>query len=358
MKKQILLPVLGTVLLNINITKSQESENVEWSSARPDGHAPIGIMGDHYHKKGEFMFSYRYMPMVMEGVLHEDHEADADHIFSDGYMMAPQKMQMDMHMIGFMYAPSDRVTLMLMGNYLSNKMTMIQMMGDKHTMSSSGIGDVSLSGLIKILNKNRNSLHANVGISIPTGNINVKEKMHMHTQDSSGMIMHHHMEMKMAYPMQLGSGTWDPIIGVTYLGQTERISWGAQPMYRFRIGENSNKYTFGNRFDFSAWGSIIINDYLSFALTARYFNIDKIKGKDKDIDPMMSPLGDPMNTGRQQLETGAGINFYVPSGSLKNLRIAAEYRLPVMQKVNGMQMLNKYMMVIGLQYSFGNHDHH
>ncbi|CAN0438246.1 unnamed protein product, partial [Scytosiphon promiscuus] len=28
---------------------------------RVDGHAPIGAMGDHLHKKGEFMFSYRFM---------------------------------------------------------------------------------------------------------------------------------------------------------------------------------------------------------------------------------------------------------------------------------------------------------
>ncbi|MEL7113935.1 MAG: transporter, partial [Pseudomonadota bacterium] len=28
-------------------------------------HAPIGVMADHRHKKGEWMFSYRYMYMDM-----------------------------------------------------------------------------------------------------------------------------------------------------------------------------------------------------------------------------------------------------------------------------------------------------
>ena len=28
---------------------------------RPDSHAPIGVMGDHMHKEGEYMISYRYM---------------------------------------------------------------------------------------------------------------------------------------------------------------------------------------------------------------------------------------------------------------------------------------------------------
>ena len=38
-------------------------------SKRPDGHAPIGVMGDHTHKAGEWMASYRYMRMEMEGSL-------------------------------------------------------------------------------------------------------------------------------------------------------------------------------------------------------------------------------------------------------------------------------------------------
>ena len=34
---------------------------------RADSHAPIGVMGEHMHKKGEWMLSYRYMYMDMEG---------------------------------------------------------------------------------------------------------------------------------------------------------------------------------------------------------------------------------------------------------------------------------------------------
>lgn len=34
---------------------------------RADGHAPIGVMGDHLHKTGEVMLSYRFMHMDMGG---------------------------------------------------------------------------------------------------------------------------------------------------------------------------------------------------------------------------------------------------------------------------------------------------
>ena len=36
-------------------------------AVRADGHAPIGVMGDHLHKAGEWMLSYRFMRMDMAG---------------------------------------------------------------------------------------------------------------------------------------------------------------------------------------------------------------------------------------------------------------------------------------------------
>jgi hypothetical protein len=93
----------------------------DWSAARPDGHAPISVMGDHMHNKGEIMFSYKNMPMWMKGSL-QGSDALADNVILQNYMAAPQDMQMKMHMLGSMYAPSNRVTLMVMVNYISNTM--------------------------------------------------------------------------------------------------------------------------------------------------------------------------------------------------------------------------------------------
>ena len=36
--------------------------------ARPDSHALIGVMGEHAHKAGGIMFSYRFMAMDMQGL--------------------------------------------------------------------------------------------------------------------------------------------------------------------------------------------------------------------------------------------------------------------------------------------------
>lgn len=331
------MPLLGLVFLCSNVVLGQDNQ---WTSARPDGHAPISVMGDHYHKKGEFMFSYRFMPMWMEDNLQSTDDISNEAIYQD-FMVAPQKMNMNMHMLGFMYAPSNRVTLMAMGNYISNSMDLRTGMGVDFTTESNGLGDITVSSLIKIMNNNRQSLHANVGISIPTGDIDQR--------DATPMMN----DAQLAYPMQLGSGTWDPSLGLTYLGQSDKFSWGAQSKYKFRLGENAEDYTFGNRFDIVGWGAIKVSEYFSFSTSLSYFDLQKIDGVDADLNPMMMPLFNTANSGRSQLDIGIGTNFYVPKGSLKDLRIGAEIKIPAYQKVNGIQMNNTLMATFGIQYTIG-----
>jgi hypothetical protein len=84
-----------------------------------------------------------------------------------------------------------------------------------------------------------------------------------------------------------------------------------------------------------------------------YFDTQKIDGVDSDLNPMMMPLFNTANSGRSQLEVGAGTNFFIPKGSLKDLRIGAEIKIPAYQKVNGIQMKNTLMATFGIQYTIG-----
>ncbi len=337
--KNILFPILGTLLLCAKPAVAQDSL---WTSARPDGHAPISVMSDHYHHKGEFMISYRYMPMFMNGNLSGSDAINNEAILQN-FMAAPQKMHMDMHMLGAMYAPSNGVTLMAMANYIRNRMDIRTKMGADFTTESSGFGDVSVSALIRLMNQNRQSIHANVGLSLPTGNIDQR--------DDTPMMAN----AQLAYPMQLGSGTFDPFAGATYLGQTNLFSWGLQATYTFRAGENKEDYTLGDRFDAVGWGAIKASDYLSFSTSVQYYTIGKIESMDADLNPMMMPLFNTANSGRNQVNLGIGGNLYIPTGNLKNLRFAAEVRFPVAQDVTGIQMENQWMGTFGIQYSFGGH---
>ena len=55
--------------------------------------------------------------------------------------------------------------------------------------------------------------------------------------------------------MQLGSGTFDLLQGISYLGQTRNWAWGAEAKGMFRLGENSQQHSLGNRFHSSVWAT-------------------------------------------------------------------------------------------------------
>jgi hypothetical protein len=45
-----------------------------------DSHAPIAVMGDHLHAKGEWMLSVRSMSMQMDGTIQGSHSINSDQI--------------------------------------------------------------------------------------------------------------------------------------------------------------------------------------------------------------------------------------------------------------------------------------
>ncbi|GAF93076.1 unnamed protein product, partial [marine sediment metagenome] len=59
--------------------------------AHADDHAPIGVMGDHTHDAGEWMVSYRYMRMRMDGNRDNDDRVSATSVLRD-YPVAPTRM--------------------------------------------------------------------------------------------------------------------------------------------------------------------------------------------------------------------------------------------------------------------------
>lgn len=329
--------MLGTLFLCSKIWAQQPL-----NKTRPDGHAPISVMGDHLHAKGGLMFSYRYMPMHMQRVLSSTNEIENTTVF-ERYMAVPEKMNMRMHMLGLMYAPTHEFTLMLMANFSSNEMLLKSKMNVPFETQSSGFGDVSVSALIRIIKAEHKKIHAHIGVSIPTGSLDQRGNSPMAN------------DMRLAYPMQLGSGTWDPHFGMTYLGQSDTSSWGIQPNFTFRMGTNSEGYSLGNKWNLVSWYSLKLNESISFSGLLKHISIGSIRGKDDALNPMMMPLFDPQNSGRKQWDVGVGSNYMIRSGTLKNMRFAFDVNIPVYQKVEGIQMRNSWAATLGVQYALSHH---
>jgi len=137
-------------------------------------HSPSKI-GDHNHKQGEWMTSYRYSAMKMKGNRNGESKVSVSDVLAD-YMVAPTEMTMQMHMFGLMYGFSDKLTLMGMLPYKSVSMDHVTRMGMEFTTDSNGIGDVKLSGLYTLYNDDDdNKIILNAGISLPTGSIDERD---------------------------------------------------------------------------------------------------------------------------------------------------------------------------------------
>ena len=309
------------------------------SQHQAKNNAPIGVTGDHYHSKGGMMISYRYMFMPMEGNRAKNNEIANSTIFSD-YQLAPQDMDMQMHMVGLMYAFNDNFTVALMGNYLQNEMNLISGMGMEHYHQTSGLGDVKLNGILGLSKNNNQSFHLNMGINIPVGAINKAEYVN-HENPHGG----HHLT-KLPYPMQLGSGTWDAQFGATWLLYGTKISGGIQPIGTFRTGENDEGYRWGNQYELNTWLAYSLNNWLSFSIRAKGLQVDKMTGRDTELMPAMSPTTNPSNFGGQQIHGFVGGNVLMKEG----ITIGIEYGLPLYQNYEGIQMDQQNLLTAGIKY--------
>jgi len=312
--------------------------------SRPDAHAPIGVMGDHVHHAGEFMLSYRYMRMRMDGNREgTDRVGDGAVLLPRGdFMVTPTDMDMEMHMLGAMWAPADRVTLMGMLPFVVLSMDHETAMGAEFTTRSKGIGDLSATALVKLFETERHEVHLIAGASFPTGSID--------RQDDTPASMGE--SVTLPYPMQLGSGTFDLLPGIHWNGQLERVSFGAQARGTLRLGRNDENYRLGHRYLLTGYGAGKINDWLSAGLRAEWQQWGDVQGEDDRLDAAMVPTADPDLRAGQRLDLGPSLNFLVPQGPLRSFRVGVEALFPVYQNLDGPQLETDWTLTAGIQFTW------
>ncbi|TCK19296.1 outer membrane putative beta-barrel porin/alpha-amylase [Thiogranum longum] len=303
------------------------------------GQAPAGVMGDHVHTAGDLMFTYSYMRMHMDGMRDGDSHISTADILSE-YMVAPLRMDMEMHMFGAMYSVSDRLSLMAMVPLLRKDMDHITRMGVRFTTRSDGLGDISLRGVYALSAAPGNSILLNFGLSVPTGDIDASD-------DTPAAA-----DAQLPYPMQLGSGTWDLLPGITWSRQSNVWSLGAQAMATIRLGDNDNDYTLGDRLELSGWVSRKLSPSLKGSLRLKAQTWDEIDGADPELNPLMVATADPELQGGSRVDFLVGVNFYGPQGVFNGSRLALEAGVPVYENLDGVQMSADWQLSAGWQVVF------
>lgn len=301
-------------------------------TARPDFHAPMGVMADHTHNMGEWMLSARYKSMSMANLQKGGTDISQDSFFEDtSYMMAPKEMSMEMYMIGGMTAITDTITLAAMVPFVQKEMTMTSAMsGLDMTNETSGIGDPKITALFKLDTKDHSFANWFTSISLPFGSI---------TEEKDGS--------RLGYGLQLGSGSPDITNGISYKALTSSGSFGLQFVSVLRPFKNKEGYALGDEVTFTAWKSYLLSPAFSTSLRSTLNAWTGLKGQSSEISAMRSP----QSNGGERLSLAWGLNFIQPSGTFKGHRIGTEISVPVHERTSHYSLTQEWAATLAWQYT-------
>jgi hypothetical protein len=327
---------------------------------------PSGVMFGHMlNQSNDVMVGYRYQYNLQAGGLLQgdrpvsDTDVVANACGNTECYVAPYEMAMHMHMLDLMYAPTDWLTLMLMPQFMDMSMDMKSLQGSpvppnaldavgtavahtKHEHITGGIGDTGIYAMFKLLSDSKHHVHVTAGFTAPTGESDI------------GLRRAHQNDMGyIHYGMQVGSGTWDFKPSLTYTGQWDQFSWGAQFNATMRTGNNNAGFTFGDELQGTAWGGYKLTDWLNSTVRGIYTDKGTIRGGYPEGSHV--PVGSmdyTQNYGGRYWDLGVGINAVVPSGDFAGNTFSVEWQQPLLDDVNGYQREREGALAASWSYMF------
>jgi hypothetical protein len=345
--------VNGALKVNLEAlaASSDHSSHAHHQHLHHGAQTPVGVMFDHMLSKNGFMVGYRYMYSSQGGdMLHGSNLVSDQAIVAGGCgpnpcFVKPNSMEMHMHMLDIMYAPTDWLSLMVMPQFMDMSMTMRRLNGAppdseapddgvhiphhvENGHETGGISDMGVYALVKLFDAGHHHMHMGLGLSIPFGDVDVELRRN-HKVD--GGLIH--------YGMQLGSGTLDFKPSLTYTGNYDSWSWGAQLSGTKRLEDNGEtSFAFGDIFQTTAWGGYGLTNWLTATLRGVYTIQGAVQGEFNQFIDKLGPMDYPANYGGRFWDVGFGLNATVPGGDLAGNTLGVEWLQPVSTDFNGYQL--------------------
>ena len=329
------------LLLAIATPLAAQTDNV-WSSKRPDGQAPLGVLGGRTLDQGELELNYRFERLNSRGIWFENDSLPLD-VMLDFYPVAPLTLENLTHYFGAAYAPTSDLTVVARMSFSQRQREQFTSGGVFYVTQSDQLGDLELTGLYNVFDEGATRAHLQMGATVPIGAFDVMAETPF---SSPG-------EEALPYDMRPGAGTFAVLPGATATSQNEFGTVGAQVNAVYYFGTNSSDYTPGDRLDGSAWAAYKANDFFSVSGRARYQSWGGIEGYDPMLDPLRDPGNDAFFLEGRRVDMLAGINLYLPEGTrFAGHRVAIEWIFPIHQQYDGPQLGADWGVNIGWQSSF------
>lgn len=324
---------------------------------QPMFHAPPGVQLAHVaDAPGELMIGAGAMLMRQAGDLrHGRATVDEAELASQACLPAacasrPLRMRMQMQMLDLMLGLTDRLSLMLMPQYVTMQMDEVLVTGappsDTHVHfgrhETGGLGDTQLHALFKLQDDAQQRWIVGLGLSAPTGSTSQSHRR-SHQQDAGFM----------SYDMQLGSGTWDWLPSISYLAQRGPWSGGAQWRATLRPSSGGRQgYALGDAWQASAWLARGLGGGWSASMRASYSVEQAIKGQRSGPHPDASPADSPANHGGRFSELGLGLSVDDLPGFGARSMLGIEAVLPLRSQPRGYQLERGSSLVLSWRQHF------
>lgn len=297
----------------------------------------VTIPGAHWHWEDDWMVGYQYVQQRWKGHNSGTREVSDQEVLQQ-FPITHERMTMHMHMLMFMHGNSGELTFMAMVPYMEMDMPHLTRAGDTFTTRSEGLGDIQLSAIVPIYDEYPHRIQIESGLSLPTGRTSVT--------DLNGRAG------RLEYAMQLGSGTIDLRPKVTYLGQTDTLSWGAQGRAVVRVGTNSEGYARGNIYGLTAWISPAVTEEFSPSLRIDAQHWGNVRGIDPQI-PISNPASVAGLQGGERVDLLLGFNYGAGvDGEGHGHRFSIEGGIPIYQNLRGPQLRTEFIIGGAWQWTF------
>ncbi len=300
---------------------------------------PISILEIPTLNSKEWLISYRYWENAKKDMLFEDTNISNSEVLKK-YPFTLDRMQQNVHMLQAIYTPIIGFSILAIVPYISNSAYFETINNNEMRISYNGFGDSYIAALFLLTKGRKHSLYFNGGLYIPTGNIEMERTVFSVEN------------ITFPYSMQLGTGSWKPILGATFLRDFTIGSVGAKISYILEGNENRKSHKVGSLLQGNLWAGFNVLKNWGVSAHLQYKDRASLISETNDIIYNNSTtLFNSTNTGRNLLDIGLNVYYKPIYGIFKDQVFAVEYLLPLNQKVNGTQLRNASTFVFGLKYT-------
>ena len=314
------------------------AQTARWTSERPDGHAPAGVKSDFLILNRGVYIGVRYYQEQFRGTNLGTEPISSDGVL-DFFTTAPlaldkQTAELDLRLGLFGWMTLEASMPVIQSKMLNTTDTFL------FETTSKAWGDVAIRGLFNLLEMDQYRLSLTLGGTIPTG------KLRKRDVGASGV------REILPYTMQTTSGTYDILVGGTFLTQNDLASVGGQVNSVIRVMDNWRDYRLGNEFNFSAWGAYNLSEWMSVSMRVLYENWGDVSGSDPATDGTSDPSANSFAQGGERVQIPFGVSLFMREGPAVGHRLLLEWYYPVHEDLHGPQLSTDRTLVVSWQTFF------